>query len=151
MFTLLIIAILELAQRRRRSPEALLFREPLGRVSTGSGDRTKLSQFAAPSAQSPSPENDQVFLPDYCLARPTPWVAAILAGVVGSTTAVTAGQPPVPTVNSLQTVIVTAKRAAVPDEVLTTQVVTALHDDPYFPDMHVEVTVTNGALNRVRL
>lgn len=48
-----------------------------------------------------------------------------------------------PTLNPLPTVVVTAE-AAVTDAVLARQVVTALHDDPYFPDMHVVVTTNNG-------
>ena len=46
----------------------------------------------------------------------------------------------------MEPIVVTAKRRAimVPDEVLKEQIETALHDDPYFPDWHVDVTVRNG-------
>jgi osmotically-inducible protein OsmY len=48
----------------------------------------------------------------------------------------------------LETIVVTAKKLTVivPDEVLKEQVETALHDDPYFPDMHVDVRVKNGVV-----
>jgi osmotically-inducible protein OsmY len=47
---------------------------------------------------------------------------------------------------TLEPILVTAKRrvVAVPDEVLKKQVEAALHDDPVFPDMHVDVRVKNG-------
>lgn len=49
-------------------------------------------------------------------------------------------------VERLAPIVVTAKRrpVMVADDVLKEQVETALHDDPYFPDMHVDVTVRNG-------
>jgi hypothetical protein len=34
----------------------------------------------------------------------------------------------------------------VPDEVLKQKVETALHDDPFFPDMHVEVKIKTASL-----
>jgi osmotically-inducible protein OsmY len=48
----------------------------------------------------------------------------------------------------LEPIVVTAKRLpeAVPDEVVKTRVETALHNDPYFYDEHVTVTVKNGVV-----
>jgi osmotically-inducible protein OsmY len=56
------------------------------------------------------------------------------------------GAPPV---KSLETIVVTATRIAEPmvDEVMKQQVQTALHDDPYFYDEHVTVTVKNGVVH----
>jgi hypothetical protein len=53
-----------------------------------------------------------------------------------------------PPVGHPATVVVTAKRAPeiVPDEQLKIQVETALHDDPYFYDEHVTVTVKDGVV-----
>jgi osmotically-inducible protein OsmY len=50
---------------------------------------------------------------------------------------------------SLDVVVVTAKRVpeVVPDEVVKTRVETALHDDPYFYDEHVTITVKNGVVH----
>jgi hypothetical protein len=79
--------------------------------------------------------------------RTTTCLAAILGAVIVWATAAVAVEPPASAVNALQTVVVTAKRAAVPDEVLAVQVVTALHEDPYFPDMHVTVTINNGVVH----
>src|ERR1700728_3547034 len=47
---------------------------------------------------------------------------------------------------SLDPILVTAKRTRiiVPDVVLKEHIETALHDDPYFLDTHVEITVKNG-------
>jgi hypothetical protein len=47
---------------------------------------------------------------------------------------------------TLDPIVVTAKRTRiiVPDEVLKEHIATALHDDPYFLDSHVEITVKNG-------
>jgi BON domain len=50
---------------------------------------------------------------------------------------------------SLDVIVVTAKRLpeVLPDEVVKTRVETALHDDPYFYDEHVTVTVKNGVVH----
>ena len=50
---------------------------------------------------------------------------------------------------SLDTIVVTAKRIpeVVPDEVVKTRVETALHEDPYFYDEHVTITVKNGVVH----
>ena len=57
-----------------------------------------------------------------------------------------ASTPAAPPVGRLDTIVVTAKkrydRAA--DEKLTQQVAAALHDDAFFYDEHVTVTVKNG-------
>ena len=79
------------------------------------------------------------------MPRTTTCLAAILGAVIVWATAAVAVEPPASAVNALQTV--TAKRAAVADEVLAVQVVTALHEDPYFPDMHVTVTINNGVVH----
>jgi hypothetical protein len=54
-----------------------------------------------------------------------------------------------PPVSRPDTVLVTAKRRpeTVPDEQLKMQAETALHDDPYFYDEHVTVTVKNGVVH----
>jgi osmotically-inducible protein OsmY len=51
--------------------------------------------------------------------------------------------------NSLDVIVVTAKRVpeVVPDEVVKTRVETVLHDDPYFYDEHVIITVKNGVVH----
>lgn len=48
--------------------------------------------------------------------------------------------------NALDTIVVTARRRPEPvdDEELTKRVAAVLHDDPYFYDEHVTVTVKNG-------
>jgi BON domain len=53
-----------------------------------------------------------------------------------------------PSSDNLDEIMVTAKRHkdVVPDEVLKVHVQSALHDDRYFPDMHVNVTVKNGVV-----
>jgi osmotically-inducible protein OsmY len=53
------------------------------------------------------------------------------------------------TAKSLDTIVVTAKRVpeVVPDEVVKTRVETALHQDPYFYDEHVTITVKNGVVH----
>jgi osmotically-inducible protein OsmY len=54
-----------------------------------------------------------------------------------------------PPVSHVDTVVVTTKRLPelVPDEQLKIQVETALHDDPYFYNEHVTVTVKNGVVH----
>jgi osmotically-inducible protein OsmY len=50
---------------------------------------------------------------------------------------------------TLDTIVITAKKIpeVVPDEVVKTRVETALHDDPYFYDGHVTITVKNGVVH----
>jgi osmotically-inducible protein OsmY len=66
------------------------------------------------------------------------WASAVSADEMGA-----------PPVKSLETIVVTATRIAEPmvDEVMKQQVQTALHDDPYFYDEHVTVTVKNGVVH----
>jgi len=73
-------------------------------------------------------------------------LSAIVAASVCWTASVSADTASTSRAGSLEPIVVTAKRRAtiVPDEVLKERVETALHDDPYFPDMHVEITVKNG-------
>ena len=65
-------------------------------------------------------------------------LTALLLGLCGGAVAGSA--------ESLEPIAVTAKRLpeAVPDEVVKIRVETALHNDPYFYDEHVTVTVKNG-------
>ena len=65
-------------------------------------------------------------------------LTALLLGLCGGAVAGSA--------ESLEPIVVTAKRLpeAVPDEVVKIRVETALHNDPYFYDEHVTVTVKNG-------
>jgi osmotically-inducible protein OsmY len=70
----------------------------------------------------------------------------LLGALLGWATMALAVEPPAASMNPLPTVVVTAK-AIIPDAVLAKQVVTALHDDPYFPDMHVVVTINNGVVH----
>jgi hypothetical protein len=71
-----------------------------------------------------------------------------LATVLGlcCATPANADNAPTPAETTIEPIVVTAKRwvVKVPDEVLTKQVEAALHDDPFFPDMHVDVRVKNG-------
>jgi osmotically-inducible protein OsmY len=73
-------------------------------------------------------------------------VAALLIGLSGGAVAGGADASGSSAVKSLEPIVVTAKRLpeAVPDEVVKARVETALHDDPYFYDEHVIVTVKNG-------
>ena len=70
---------------------------------------------------------------------------ALSSGAVAGSADVSGGSA----VNSLEPIVVTAKRLpeAVPDEVVRTRVETALHADPYFYDEHVTVTVKNGIVH----
>jgi osmotically-inducible protein OsmY len=63
--------------------------------------------------------------------------------------AVGADKADAPAVKSLDTVVITAKRMpeTVPDELVKQRVETALHDDPFFYDGHVAVTVKNGVVH----
>jgi osmotically-inducible protein OsmY len=56
---------------------------------------------------------------------------------------VLAGDARPPPVDSLQTIVVQAQRLR-DDEELKIRVATALHDDPFLYDGHVEVSVRNG-------
>jgi osmotically-inducible protein OsmY len=53
-----------------------------------------------------------------------------------------------PKEQSLEPIVIEAKRLPQPvsDEILQRQVATALHDDPFFYDAHVSVTVRNGVV-----
>jgi osmotically-inducible protein OsmY len=70
----------------------------------------------------------------------------ILAASLCPTLTALAVETSLPAASSLQTIVVTGQRLEqpVPDEVLTRQVKTALHDDPFFYDEHVTVTVRDG-------
>ena len=76
-------------------------------------------------------------------------LAAILGGLCYGAPAISADQVGPPAAKSLETIVVTAKRLpeTVPDEVVKTRVETALHDDPYFYDEHVTVTVKDGVIH----
>jgi osmotically-inducible protein OsmY len=75
------------------------------------------------------------------------YLGAIVGGVVwaqqASATPDTAGAQ---SANPLETIVVTAKRLQEPvaDAELTKRVAAALHNDRYFYDEHVTVTVKNG-------
>ena len=62
---------------------------------------------------------------------------------------VLAAETSLPATGPLQTIVVNGQKLPqpVPDEVLTKQVKTALHDDPFFYDEHVNITVTNGIVH----
>lgn len=62
---------------------------------------------------------------------------------------VLAAETSLPATGPLQTIVVNGQKLPqpVPDEVLTKQVKTALHDDPFFYDEHVTVTVRNGIVH----
>jgi hypothetical protein len=88
------------------------------------------------------------------LSTSRPWcVSAILVAILGGLSywapAISAEQLGPPAARSLETIVVTPKRLpeALPDEVVKTRVETALHDDPYFFDGHVTVTVKNGVVH----
>lgn len=60
-----------------------------------------------------------------------------------------ADQARAPSVNPLETIVVTGKRfpESVPDAVLERRVKSALHDDSFFYDEHVTVTVKSGVVH----
>jgi osmotically-inducible protein OsmY len=62
---------------------------------------------------------------------------------------VSAGDEATPITAPLQTIVVHGKPYpdSVPDEVLSTQVKSVLHDDPFFYDEHVTIIVTNGIVH----
>lgn len=66
------------------------------------------------------------------------WASAVSANDEGS-----------PAATPLETIVVTAKKLpdTVPDTIVKKQVETALHDDRYFYDGHVTVTVKNGIVH----
>jgi len=70
----------------------------------------------------------------------------IFAALIGWTTWVDAQNAQISAQSSLEPIVVTARKRAfiVPDAVLKSRVESALHDDPFFPDAHVDVTVRNG-------
>ena len=70
----------------------------------------------------------------------------IFGALIGWISSISAQNLPFSAQNTLEPIVVTAKRraATVPDELLKSQVETALHADPYFPDAHVDVIVRNG-------
>jgi osmotically-inducible protein OsmY len=71
--------------------------------------------------------------------------AAIFAPLCFWATRIDAQQAAAPTGDELQQITVTAKKTF-PDEVVTEQVATALHDDPYILDTHVTITTKNGVV-----
>jgi hypothetical protein len=73
---------------------------------------------------------------------------AIVAGLLCWATSVTAENVAAPAVDRLAPIVVTAKRRPdpVPDAVLTQKVAMVLHEDAYFYDAHVTVTVRNGVV-----
>jgi hypothetical protein len=81
------------------------------------------------------------------------YLGTILGGIVWAQTPAVADAVRAPSASSLETIVVTAKRRPEPvaDEDLTKRVETALHDDPYFYDEHVTVTVRNGVATLQRI
>jgi hypothetical protein len=73
-------------------------------------------------------------------------LGSILGGLVWAQTAAIADVPRLQPANPQAAIVVTAKRLSEPvtDEELTKRVKAVLHDDPYFYDEHVTVTVKNG-------
>ena len=70
-------------------------------------------------------------------------LAIVLMGVAcGTMTAAVAGEASRTQTRSLEEIVVTAKR----DEAIRLQVERALHDNPYFYDGHVTVTIKNGVV-----
>jgi osmotically-inducible protein OsmY len=71
---------------------------------------------------------------------------ALTLGLACWATSVSAGAAATPPAGRLDTVVVTAQKKWDPavDEKLTQQVAAALHNDRYFLDEHVTVTVKNG-------
>jgi len=88
------------------------------------------------------------------MARSTdvPWCVHALLGLLFAAlswraSAVAAGETRPSAVDPLETVVVTGTRLPVPDDELKRQVTTALHDDPFFYDEHVTVTVQDGVVH----
>jgi osmotically-inducible protein OsmY len=73
-------------------------------------------------------------------------VGTILGGILWAQTPAVADVPRVQPANPQAAIVVTAKRLSEPvaDQELTKRVKAVLHDDPYFYDEHVTVTVKNG-------
>jgi osmotically-inducible protein OsmY len=73
---------------------------------------------------------------------------AMVGALVCWTASVSAENNSASAVDRLEPIVVTAKKRAEPvtDEQLKNKVEVALHSDPYFPDMHVDVTVRNGVV-----
>jgi hypothetical protein len=100
-----------------------------------------------PEDAQPQPNDDMVprfTNPHWCA---TALLGLLLAAPFCSTFAVLAGEVRAP--GSLDTIVVQGKRLpeSVPDEELQQQVRKTLHDDPFFYDEHVTVTVTNGVVH----
>jgi hypothetical protein len=77
-------------------------------------------------------------------------VAATLLWASCHWTALIGAEPAsAPAGDALETVVVSARKLPeiVPDEVVREQVETALHDDPFFYDEHVTITVKNGVVH----
>ncbi len=79
----------------------------------------------------------------------TALLGLLLAAPFGSTFALLAGEVSASAPGSLDTIVVPGTRLpqSVPDEQLKQQVRATLHDDPFFYDEHVTVTVTNGVVH----
>ena len=77
------------------------------------------------------------------------FAALVLAVLSCSAAPVSAHDEPTPAVDPLQTIVVHGKRYpdSVPDEELSREVRTAVHDDPFFYGEHVTITVTNGIVH----
>jgi BON domain len=84
--------------------------------------------------------------PVYARVFPAALAFAVLSC---SSVPVSAGDVPTPPVGPLQTIVVIAKPypESVPDEQLSREVKTVLHDDPFFYDEHVTITVINGIVH----
>jgi osmotically-inducible protein OsmY len=76
-------------------------------------------------------------------------MAALLGALGYLASAAGADTADAPAAKSLGTVVITAKRLpeTVPDELVKQRVETALHDDPFFYDGHVAITVKNGVVH----
>jgi hypothetical protein len=74
------------------------------------------------------------------------YLGTILAGLVWVQTPAMGDAVRALAINPLAEIVVTAKRRPEPvaDEELTKRVEAVLHDDPFFYDAHVTVTVKNG-------
>jgi osmotically-inducible protein OsmY len=82
----------------------------------------------------------------YRLSWRIAYLGTILGGIVWAQTPAIADAVRAQSAIPLETIVVTAKRRpeVVPDEELTKRVEAVLHDDPYFYDEYVTVTVKNG-------
>jgi hypothetical protein len=82
----------------------------------------------------------------WCL---TAFLGLLLGALFCPTLPISAGEARARTVDPLETIVVKGRRypEPIPDEELERRVTTALHDDPFFYDEHVTVTVTNGIVH----